>query len=70
MDVQILFLPTDLPFHYQQYPHDLAPISVELCYVWSVAQGSDATGSRTVIGETILLQDSEKKNINFRIAQM
>jgi hypothetical protein len=32
-DVQIPFLPADLLFHYQQYPHDLAPISVELCYV-------------------------------------
>jgi hypothetical protein len=31
-NVQILFLPTDLPFHYQQYNHDLAPIWVELCY--------------------------------------
>jgi hypothetical protein len=36
MDVQILFLPIELLFHIQQYPHDLAPISVELCYVWPV----------------------------------
>jgi hypothetical protein len=32
-DVQILFLPVYLPFHYPWYPHDLAPISVEPCYV-------------------------------------
>jgi hypothetical protein len=25
-------LPVDLLFHYHQYPHDLAPISAELCY--------------------------------------
>jgi hypothetical protein len=29
-------LQADLPFHYQKYPHDLAPISAELCYVWPV----------------------------------
>jgi hypothetical protein len=32
-------LPADLPLHYQQYPHDLAPISVELCYVWPILWG-------------------------------
>jgi hypothetical protein len=32
----MLFLPVDLLFHFQQYPHDLAPITVELCYIWPV----------------------------------
>jgi hypothetical protein len=36
MDVQILFLPVDLLFHFQQFVHDLAPISVELGDVWPV----------------------------------
>jgi hypothetical protein len=43
LDVQILFLPVDLPFHYQQYPHDLAPILVELCYVWLVVWRIDGS---------------------------
>jgi hypothetical protein len=43
MDVQILFLPADLPFYYQQYPHDLAPISFEFCYVWPVVWGIDGS---------------------------
>jgi hypothetical protein len=30
-----------LLFHLQQYPHDLAPISVELCWVWPVVWGVD-----------------------------
>jgi hypothetical protein len=30
-DVQIPFLSDELPFYYQQYTHDLAPISAELC---------------------------------------
>jgi hypothetical protein len=33
-NVQNLFLPIDLPFHYQQCLHDLASISAELCYIW------------------------------------
>jgi hypothetical protein len=35
-------LPLDLPFHYPQYPHDLAPISVEPCCVrdWWQSQTS------------------------------
>jgi hypothetical protein len=32
-------LPADLPFHYQHYPHDLAPISVVLYYVWPFVWG-------------------------------
>jgi hypothetical protein len=32
-----------LPFHYQQYPHDLAPISAELCYAWPVVWGIDGS---------------------------
>jgi hypothetical protein len=43
MDDQIPFLPADLAFHYQQYPYDLAPISVELCYVWPVVWGTDVS---------------------------
>jgi hypothetical protein len=31
-------LPVDLLFHFQQYSLDLAPISVELCYVWPVVE--------------------------------
>jgi hypothetical protein len=42
-NVQIPFLPADLPFHYQQYPHDLPPISVELWYVWPVLGGTDGS---------------------------
>jgi hypothetical protein len=33
-DVQILFVLVDLLFHFQQYPHDLEFISIELCYGW------------------------------------
>jgi hypothetical protein len=36
MDVQMVFLPVDLLFCFQQYPHDLAPISVELSHVCTV----------------------------------
>jgi hypothetical protein len=39
MDIHILFLPVDMLFYFQQYPHDLAPISVELCYGWPVYEG-------------------------------
>jgi hypothetical protein len=33
----------------QQYNHDLAPISVELCYVWPVVWGIDGS-PRPVLG--------------------
>jgi hypothetical protein len=32
-------LAADLAFHYQQYLHDPAPVSFELCYVWPVYEG-------------------------------
>jgi hypothetical protein len=48
--VQVLWMmfrsrscPTDVPFHYQQCPHDVAPISVELCYAWPVVWGIDGS---------------------------
>jgi hypothetical protein len=44
-DVQILFLPADPPFHYPQYPHDLAPISVvQLEYLVATVQGQLRSG--------------------------
>jgi hypothetical protein len=30
-------------FYYQKYSHDLAPISVELCYIWPVVWGIDGS---------------------------
>jgi hypothetical protein len=36
-------LPVDQQFRYLQYPHGLAPISVEICYVQPVAQGITVT---------------------------
>jgi hypothetical protein len=48
---ETLFLPADLPFRYQQYPHDLAPMSVELLCLVSCMRDN---GSHTLInGETI-----------------
>jgi hypothetical protein len=35
-DLQIPIWPIDQQLHYAQYPHDLAPISVEPCYVQPV----------------------------------